>query len=259
MNRTPAQIFDIRGQTVLVTGASSGLGRHFATTLAAAGARIAVAARRAARLDALVAALRAQGAEARAYALDVTRRDSVTACLDGVVADFGGLDTVVNNAGISDTKRPLDYTDADWQAIIGTNLTGAWTVAQEAARRMVVSGQSGNIINITSILANRVGGGVGPYSVAKAGLAHLTRSLALELARHHIRVNAIAPGYVVTEINQDVLTGPQGDALRLRIPSRAFNRFDDLDGALLLLASPASRGMTGAEIVVDGGHSVSTL
>ncbi|VVP67178.1 Gluconate 5-dehydrogenase [Pseudomonas fluorescens] len=259
MNRDPLQLFDLSGRVVLVTGASSGLGRHFAKTLAAAGAIVAVAARRVDRLEELVRDLQFEGHQARAYELDVTSRESVIQCLDAIVADWDGLDVVVNNAGISDTKRVLEYTDADWQAILDTNLKGAWMVAQEAARRMVAAGRPGSLINITSILASRVGGGVGPYCAAKAGLSHLTRSMALELARHGIRVNALAPGYVATEINQGFLSSEAGERLRARIPSRTFCQCEDLDGALLLLASAAGKGMTGTEITVDGGHACSGL
>lgn len=259
MSRSPLQRFDLSGRRALVTGASSGLGRHFARVLAAAGAHVAVAARRLERLDELVSDLHFDGHMARAYGLDVTSRQSVVDCLEAIQADFGGLDIVVNNAGISDTKRVLDYRDEDWQAILDTNLKGAWMVAQEAARRMAEAGQGGSLINISSILASRVGGGVGPYCAAKAGLSHLTRSMALELARYGIRVNAIAPGYVVTEINEEFLAGEAGERLRARIPSRQFCSCEDLDGALLLLASQAGSGMTGAEIVVDGGHACSGL
>jgi NAD(P)-dependent dehydrogenase (short-subunit alcohol dehydrogenase family) len=259
MSRDPSRLFDLAGRRALVTGASSGLGRHFARTLAAAGARVAVAARRVERLDELVSDLQFEGRDARAFALDVTSRQSVVDCLDALAADWGGVDILVNNAGVSDTRRVLDYRDEDWQAILDTNLKGAWMVAQEAARRMVAAGQGGSLINITSILASRVGGGVGPYCAAKAGLSHLTRSMALELARHGIRVNAIAPGYVATEINQDFLASEAGERLRARIPARTFCTCEDLDGALLLLASDAGRGMTGAEIVVDGGHACSGL
>ncbi|MFD2643648.1 SDR family NAD(P)-dependent oxidoreductase [Pseudomonas japonica] len=259
MSRSPVQLFDLRGKCVLVTGASSGLGRHFARTLAAAGARVAVAARRVERLDELVNDLRFEGHEARAYTLDVTSRQSVLDCLAAIRTDFGGIDILVNNAGVSDTKRVLDYDDQDWQTILDTNLKGAWIVAQEVARGMVEAGRGGSLINITSILAARVSGGVGPYCAAKAGLSHLTRSMALELARHQIRVNAIAPGYVVTEINEGFLASEAGERLRARIPSRRFCDCADLDGALLLLASDASRGMTGSEIVVDGGHACSGI
>ncbi|MCS7567067.1 SDR family oxidoreductase [Pseudomonas aeruginosa] len=253
------QLFDLTGQRVLVTGASSGLGLHFAKTLVAAGARVAVAARRVDRLRDLVSDLRFEGHDARAYALDVTSRQSVIECLDAIESDFGGLDVVVNNAGVSETKRVLDYDDQDWQAIVDTNLKGAWMVAQESARRMVESGRGGSLINVTSILASRVGGGVGPYCAAKAGLSHLTRSMALELARHDIRVNSIAPGYIATEINEAFLSSEAGERLRARVPSRRFCASSDLDGALLLLASGAGRGMTGSEIVVDGGHACAGL
>lgn len=259
MSRDPLQRFGLAGRRALVTGASSGLGLHFARTLAAAGARVAVAARRVERLDELVGDLRFEGGDARAHALDVTSRQSVVDCLDAIEADWGGVDIVVNNAGVSDTRRVLDYGDEDWQAILDTNLKGAWMVAQEAARRMVAAGRGGSLINITSILSSRVGGGVGPYCAAKAGLSHLTRSMALELARFGIRVNAIAPGYVATEINQEFLASEAGERLRARIPARAFCSCEDLDGALLLLASDAGRGMTGTEIVVDGGHACSGL
>lgn len=259
MSLAPMQAFDLRGRRALVTGASSGLGRHFASVLAAAGARVAVAARRVERLDELVSDLHFEGYEVRPYAMDVTSRESVLTCVEAIQADFGGLDIVVNNAGVSDTKRFLDYRDEDWDAILNTNLKGAWMVAQEAARLMVAAGQGGSVINITSILASRVGGGVGPYCAAKAGLSHMTRSMALELARFGIRVNSIAPGYVVTEINQEFLAGEAGERLKARIPSRRFCNLEDLNGALLLLASDAGRGMNGAEIVVDGGHFCSGL
>tara|TARA_Y100001951_G_scaffold104482_1_gene116218 strand:+ start:441 stop:1208 length:768 start_codon:yes stop_codon:yes gene_type:complete len=252
-------IFDLTGQRALVTGASSGLGRHFARTLAQAGAQVVVAARRVERLETLVGDLRRDGYGATAVCLDVTSRESVVECLAAVQREVGGLDIVVNNAGVSETKRVLEYDDEDWQAIVDTNLKGAWMVTQEAARHMVAAGQGGSLINITSILASRVAGGVGPYCAAKAGLSHLTRSMALELARHRIRVNAIAPGYVVTEINQDFLASEAGERLKARIPMRQFCTAQDLDGALLLLASDAGRCMTGAEIVVDGGHACAAL
>lgn len=252
-------IFDLTGRVALVSGASSGIGRHLSLTLATAGAEVIVTARRIDLLHALVAEIEAAGGKARAIALDVTRRQSVQICLDAVVAACGRLDIVVNNAGVSDTKNVLKYEDADWDAIIDTNLKGAWILSQEAARRMVVFNRGGSLINVTSILADRVAGGVGPYCAAKAGLSHLTRSMALELARHAIRVNAIAPGYIVTELNEEFLCSPAGDQLKLRIPSRTFGEYASLDGPLLLLASDAGRYMTGSEIVVDGGHLCSSL
>lgn len=251
--------FALDGCSALVTGASSGLGWHFARTLAQAGAAVAVGARRVDRLAELVAQIEADGGTARAFALDVTDRGSVRACLDALAAAGATPDIVVNNAGVTDTRAVLAFEDEQWDAILDTNLKGAWCVAQEAARRMADGGRGGSIINITSILAERVGGGVGPYCAAKAGLAQLTRSMALELARHGIRVNAIAPGYVATELNEEFLDGAAGQRLRERIPMRRFGQLADLDGALLLLASSAGRFMTGAQIAVDGGHLCSGL
>lgn len=251
-------LFSLAGKRVLVTGASSGLGRHFAKTLARAGAQVIVGARRVDRLEDLAADLEREGRNAVAMALDVTSRASVIACLDDICRRFGGLDVVVNNAGVSDTKGVLECTDEDWDAIVQTNLTGAWMVTQESARRMAERG-GGSIVNVTSILATRLVGAVGPYCAAKAGLAHLTRSMALELARYRVRVNSLAPGYVMTEINQAFLQSDAGERLKRRIPAREFCQLHDLDGALLLLASDAGRAMTGSEIVVDNGHACSGL
>lgn len=253
--QTVTELFDLSRRKALVTGASSGLGRHFAQVLATAGAEVIVAARRAEKLAETVQAIVEAGGRASAVAMDVGNRDSVIAALEAA----GTPDIVVNNAGVTETKRPLDYTDADWDAIIGTNLKGAWIVAQECARRMVAEGKNGSLINISSILGSRVAGGVGPYCASKAGLTQLTKSLALELARHGIRVNSIAPGYIVTELNQEFLAGEGGDKLRARIPSRQFGQYDNLTGPLLLLASDAGSYMSGSEIIVDGGHLCSSL
>ncbi|PYC41661.1 2-deoxy-D-gluconate 3-dehydrogenase [Pseudomonas soli] len=250
-----ARLFSLDGRRALVTGASSGLGRHFAQTLAAAGAEVLVTARREAPLQALVETIQAGGGRARAFALDVTSRDDVCRVLDAV----GPLDVLINNAGVSDSQPLLDCDDGSWDRVLDTNLKGAWTVAQESSRRMVAAGQGGSLINVTSILASRVAGAVGPYLAAKAGLAHLTRAMALELARHGIRVNALAPGYVMTDLNEAFLASDAGQKLRSRIPSRRYSQPADLDGALLLLASDAGRGMSGSEIVVDGGHLCSSL
>jgi NAD(P)-dependent dehydrogenase (short-subunit alcohol dehydrogenase family) len=252
-------LFGLRGRVAVVTGASSGLGRHFAMTLARVGAKVAVAARRSAALSQLVEEIAAAGGEAAAIELDVTERAGVVRALEAVAARFGEPQVLVNNAGVGDIKGALDFTDADWDRIVGTNLRGAWFVAQETARRMVKAGIRGSIINVTSILASRVTGSVSPYAAAKAGLKHLTKALALELARSGIRVNSLAPGYIVTEASRDFFASAAGEKLRMRIPSRAFGDCTDLDGPLLLLASDAGRHMTGSEIVADGGHLCSGL
>jgi NAD(P)-dependent dehydrogenase (short-subunit alcohol dehydrogenase family) len=252
-------LFGLAGRVALVTGASSGLGHRFATTLARAGGRVAVAARRTAPLRALVAAIEAEGGEAIAVEMDVTARSSVTTGLDLVEARLGVPQIVVNNAGVGDIKRALEFTSEDWSRIIDTNLTGAWIVAQESARRMVAAGVHGSIVNITSILASRVTDGVSPYAASKAGLRHLTEALALELARSGIRVNSLAPGYIVTEATREFFASPLGERLRSRVPTRRIGECADLDGPLLLLVSDAGRHMTGSEVVVDAGHLCSGL
>lgn len=253
-------LFRLDGHRALVTGASSGLGRRFALTLAAAGAEVVVVARRADKLADLVAQIESASGRCLATSLDVTDPASVIACFDEIQARTGGpADIVVNNAGVTVTKPVLMQTEDDWDAVIGTNLRGSWRVAQEAARRLVSANQGGSIVNIASILGERVAGGVAPYAISKAGLVQATKALALELARHSIRVNAILPGYVVTDLNREILDSEPGQKLRARIPTRRFGQAEDLDGPLLLLASDAGRHMTGSVLAVDGGHLVSSL
>ncbi|HZR35938.1 MAG TPA: SDR family oxidoreductase [Nevskia sp.] len=251
--------FSLQGRVALVTGASSGLGRHFAATLAAAGAFVWVAARRAERLAALVDELQQQGRAAAALGLDVTDEASVRAAFARMAEQASLPDVVVNNAGTSAFKPALQQTAADWDAVVQTNLRGAWLVATEAARHLTAASRPGNIVNVASILAVRVAGGVAPYCASKAGLAHLTQALALEWARYGIRVNAIAPGYIATDLNREFLQSEAGEKMRLRIPQRRFGAPRDLDGPLLLLASDAGRFMTGALIAADGGHLLSTV
>jgi len=248
----------MKGKTVLVTGASSGLGHHFAKVLSGAGAHVALAARRREKLENLASEINGAGGKALAVGMDVTDRGSVTAALDEITEDLGTPNVLINNAGTASGAAALDVTDADWRKVLDTNLEGAWIVAQETARRMRDSG-GGNIVNTASILGFRVSMGVAPYAISKAGIVQMTKVLALELARFGIRVNALAPGYIETELNIDYLNSDGGKAMIKRVPMRRAGRLNDLDGPLLLLASDASSYMTGAVIPVDGGHLVNTL
>ncbi|WP_018260787.1 SDR family NAD(P)-dependent oxidoreductase [Methylobacterium sp. WSM2598] len=247
----------LRGRHVLVTGASSGLGAHFARLCARSGAEVTVAARRRDRLDRLVEALREAGApQASAVALDVADADSVEAA-------FAGLDrlpdVVVNNAGVAEGGPALDTDLSVFDRVIATNLRGVWAVSVAAARRWRGAARGGVILNVASILGLRVAGGVGPYTVSKAGVVQMTEALALEWARYGIRVNALAPGYIDTDINRDFFATPAGEALVRRIPMRRLGQPEDLDAAFLLLATDASAWMTGVTLPVDGGHLVSGL
>ncbi len=251
--------FDLSGKVALVTGASSGLGVHFARTLAAAGAAVAIAGRRADRLASLQAELEGAGHKVAAVELDVQSGKSVSAAFDAAEAALGAIDIVVNNAGISIVKPALDMPEEDWDAVVDTNLRGAWLVAQTAAKRWVAAKRPGVIVNIASILGLRTIGQVAPYNASKAGLIHLTRALAMEWARYSIRVNAICPGYIETEMNSEFWKTPGGQRLIERIPQRRIGQPEHLDGALLLLASEAGSFMTGSVLTVDGGHTVSSL
>jgi NAD(P)-dependent dehydrogenase (short-subunit alcohol dehydrogenase family) len=254
-----ADLFGLNGRHALVTGASSGLGRHFAGVLAAAGARISVAARREAALAQTVQTIRASGAQAQSVRMDVTEAASVEQAFATAEAQFGPVSILVNNAGVTGTRAALDVTDNDWSSVIDTNLKGSWVVAQHAARRMIHHGERGSIVNIASILGVRVAGGVAPYAISKAGVVHMTKALALEWARHGIRVNALAPGYIETELNEAFFSSDVGKALIRRIPQRRLGELRELEGPLLLLASDAGSYMTGSIVAVDGGHLVSGL
>ena len=247
------------GRVALVTGANGGLGAHFAETLAQAGARVALCARRIDTLANVAARIRASGGAAQEVALDVTRRDSVVRAFDEAARRLGPVTVVVNNAGVAITKPLLDHSEEDWEQVIGVNLTGAWRVAQEAARHMVKNATGGSIVNIASILGLRVSSQVPSYVASKAALIHLTKAMALELARHKIRVNALAPGYIETGINREFFESEAGQAVVKRIPQRRIGSAGELDGALLLLASDAGSYATGSVFVLDGGQLVSSL
>lgn len=240
---------------VLVTGASGGLGAHFAQLFAAHGAEVILAARRTSALDGVVGGIRGGGGRARAVAMDVRDARSV----DAAVAAAGPLDVIVNNAGVALTKPALETDDEAWQQVLDTNLSGAFRVARAAARAMTAAGQGGAIVNIASILAFRAAKQVPAYIAAKAGLVKLTEALALELAPKRIRVNALAPGYIETDLNREFLHSPAGETMVKRVAMRRFGMPADLDGAMLLLASDAGVYMTGTTIVVDGGHGLAWL
>jgi len=257
VNELPS--FDLQGQAALVTGASSGIGRHLAALLAAAGAKVALAARRADRLAEAAREIEAAGGRCLPIACDVTRSESVAATVAAAEGELGPLTILVNNAGVTVAKPVLQHTEEEWDYVLDTNLKGAWLMAREFAQHLVDRRRPGRIINIASVLGVRTIAWVPSYSAAKAGLIHLTHVLAMELARYGILVNAIAPGYVETDFNRDFLRSEAGKKLEARIPLRRVGRPDDLDGAMLLLASPAGAYITGAVIAVDGGHAVAPI
>jgi len=250
---------DVSGKRVLVTGASSGLGESFAQTLALAGAKVAVAARRIERLDALRERLADAEHELVVTRLDVTDGESVSSAIGQVEDTMGGIDVLVNNSGVASTVRAEQMTEEDFDWVIDTNLKGAWRVAQRVGRGMIESKLSGSIINIESILSYRVSSGLLAYAASKAGLQQVTRTLALEWARYNVRVNGIAPGYIETAINREFFQSEAGQRVIKKIPQRRIGKPADLDGVLLLLASDASTFMTGSTLVVDGGHMVNSL
>lgn len=247
---------DLEGRNALITGASSGLGRHFALTLARAGVRVAIAARRGPALRELADEIGAFDGRALPVVMDVCEAESVRLGLGEAETELGRISVVVNNAGIALAGPALEVSEQDFDRVLATNLKGAWLVAQESGRHMTAGGEGGSIINIASILGLGATGHLASYCASKAGLVNLTRALALEWARERIRVNALAPGYIETDINREFLSSDAGGKLRARIPQRRFGRPDDLDGALLLLASNASAFMTGSVIVVDGGQTI---
>jgi NAD(P)-dependent dehydrogenase (short-subunit alcohol dehydrogenase family) len=250
----------LKGQRVLITGASSGFGAHFARLAARCGAEVVIGARRKSRLDALAAELPTLGAAAvTVLELDVTRTDSVAQAFDTISATGKLLDVVVNNAGISGDGLAMEQPIEQFDDVIATNLRGVWLIATEAARRWKEAGRGGSIINIASIQGERVAPGIAAYSTSKAGVVHMTKSLALEWARYGIRVNAIEPGYVRTEMTDEMWETDYGKAMIKRIPMRRLGKPEELDGALLLLATDAGSWMTGTAIAVDGGHLVSSL
>jgi NAD(P)-dependent dehydrogenase (short-subunit alcohol dehydrogenase family) len=252
-------MFDLSGETALVTGASGGLGAHFARVLAARGAKVAMAARRVERMTALADAIAEAGGRALPIGCDVTDARSIEDAVAAAETELGPVTLLVNNSGIAISKKVLEHTEADWDRVVDTNLKGAWLMTQAVARRLVALGRPGRIVNVASIVGLRTIGQVPSYAASKAGLIHLTRTLAMELARHGITVNALAPGYIETEMNGAFLRSAAGRKIEERIPAGRFGVPEDLDGALLLLLAPEGRYITGIAIPVDGGHLVSPL
>ena len=252
-----ADMFNLAGRVALVTGASSGLGQQFARALADNGAAVVLVARRADRLEAFKAELEKSGAKVVAIAADVHKSEDRVRAFDEAEKAFGTVTILVNNAGVAQKSvRATDVTPEEWRRVLSTDLDAVFYWAQEAARRMVAAQKPGAIINIASVLGLGVAKGVAAYAVAKAAVVQTTKALAVELAFKGVRVNAIAPGWFVTEINDKYLESEAGIAMKRDIPMGRFGKAGDLDGTLLLLASDAGSYMTGATIVVDGGQVV---
>ena len=250
------ELFNLSGDVALVTGASSGLGRRFAKVLAANEASVVAAARRADRLDSLVSEIAEQGGKAIAVPCDVTDRGSVSRAFDAAEDEVGTVTILVNNAGIARPGPALQFSEDNWREVMATNLDAVYAVAQEAGQRMVEAQRPGSIINVASVLDTHLQKGVSAYAASKAAVIQLTKALALEWARYKIRVNAIAPGWFRTEINDAYLATEIGEVMKKKNPMRRFGEEGDLDGPLLLLASPAGAYMTGSLITVDGGHTL---
>jgi 3-oxoacyl-[acyl-carrier protein] reductase len=250
-----AEIFDLKGRVALVTGASSGLGRRFAQVLAANGAAVALVARRADRLKDLQASIEKAGGKAVAIEADVLDRAAMRRAFDSAEKALGTVTILVNNAGVAHSTRATDLSEEEWRRVVGTNLDAVFFCAQEGANRMLKAGKKGAIVNIASVLGFGVSKGTIAYATAKAGVVQMTKALGLELAFKGVRVNAIAPGWFVTEINREYLEGA-GKGLTRDIPVGRFGQDGDLDGALLLLVSDAGSYIAGATVVVDGGQMV---
>lgn len=252
-----AGMFSLKDRVALVTGASSGLGIQFAKALADNGAPVALVARRADRLAALKAEIESKGGKAVAIQADVTDQVAMVRAFDAAEKAFGTVTILVNNAGIAQSsRRAIDVSAEEWRKVLSVNLDAVFANAQEAARRMLAAKQKGSIVNIASVLGFGVAKGVAAYATAKAGVVQITKALAVELAFKGVRVNAIAPGWFVTEINDKYLMSEAGEQIKRDIPMGRFGNTGDLDGALLLLVSDAGSYITGSTIVVDGGQVV---
>jgi NAD(P)-dependent dehydrogenase (short-subunit alcohol dehydrogenase family) len=254
-------LFSVENKHIVITGASSGFGHHFAGLLASRGAKVSLGARREGKLAERVAEIEAADGRAIAFPLDVCSADSIDRFVEASEAAFGPIDVLINNAGIEPGAKTYTMIDEDdWDAVIDTNLKSAWLTSKAYTARVVANGQSeGNIINISSITDTRSVKGQFPYAISKAGMTRMTELLALESARYGIRANALAPGYILTDVSRVLLESERAPTFMQGIPMRRFGEFEDLDGPLLLLASDASRYMNGAVLTVDGGHVCASL
>ena len=254
-----SNLLDLGGRVACVSGASSGLGWHFAKTLATAGATVLIGARRMDRLRILAEEIATGGGRAVAVELDVRNGESVEAAMSVAVAAAGVPDILVNNSGVATQASAVTMSEEEWDVVLETNLRGTWLLSRAFARYAIAAQRPGTIINIASILGLRVVADCASYNASKAGIVHLTRSMALELAVHQIRVNALCPGFIETDLNREFLSSPVGRQRTAAIPQQRIGQMSDLDGPLLLLASPASAFMTGSTITVDGGHTLAGL
>jgi len=256
-----ASPFDLTGKVIAITGASSGFGHHFAGVLAAAGATVILGARRQEKLADRVAEIETDGGRAVACNLDVRDRASIERFIDLAFAQFGQLDVLINNAGVEAGAKTYAMIDEDdWNFVIDTNLKSAWMTSKYYTEQVLAHGQSsGNIVMISSITDTRTIKGQFPYAVSKGGLTRMTEVMALEAARYNIRVNALAPGYILTDVSRILLESEAAPTFVKGIPMRRFGEFSDLDGPILLLTSDASQYMTGSVLTVDGGHVCASL
>jgi NAD(P)-dependent dehydrogenase (short-subunit alcohol dehydrogenase family) len=248
--------YDLSGRVAFITGATSGLGRHFAQVLSGAGASVALAGRRVDRLAEVKAEIESAGGKAAAVSLDVTDAEAIAPALDMAEAELGPIDILVNNAGLSVLGLAVEISPADFDKVMDTNLRAPFLLATEVGRRMIAAKRGGRIINIASIGAYRVLPGVTPYCMSKAGVAMMTQCLAREWARRGINVNALCPGFIETELNDEWFASDKGKAQIDGFPRKRLAQAGDLDGMLLLLASDASRAITGSLLTVDDGQAL---